>query len=264
MCYTFGILKRRGRDEDHPSDERDAQNSLDDAIDEVANGVEGESMPDEEADRFDVMAAEIADLLRTAKMASRRLESEAATMAQATIDAANERAAAVVAEAEARNKGRTKEAKQLLDEATSLLDQARTRDATVRREADEYAVARRAEVAEQIATATRAREASAETLEKSRKLLSDAEQELTKAIEQATGALAALTAIRSAAGPVEAEHEALDATTASDEIDLTDGAMEASGREKAAEGKADDLDESLRAAVAKAVEQTSNAHESEG
>ena len=266
MCYMSVILKRRSRDEQGPSSGQEGQTSLDDAIDEAVDGLEDGPMAGEEEDRFDVMAAEIADLLRTAKVASHRLEAESAVTAQATIDEANDRAATLVAEAEARAEAQTRESAALLDEATTLLERARVRDVAIRGEADQYAAAKRAELTELVATASRAKQSSADTLEKSRKVLSDAEQELTKAIEQATEVLAALTAIRAAAAPVEAEQQALESETP-ETIDLTDSAAEASGEKKqgdeSAEKDGDDLDQSLRTAVAKAVEQTSGSQEPE-
>ena len=197
-------MKRRGKEERPPRNGTEGQSSLDDAIDEVTDGVEGEAMGDDGEDRFDVMAAEIASLFRSAQDASRRLESEAAARAKATL-----------VEAETR-KG----------EADALIAEARERNVSIRREADEYADARRAELAELTAAATSTREASAETLDKARKLLSETEQELTKIIDQATAALAALSAIRAASAPVEAEQKALDDSAASEVVDLTDDKAE--------------------------------------
>ncbi len=209
-----------------------------------------------EGDQFDLMAAEIALMLRNAREASHRLETEAQVKAKETTEAGATEAAALVAAAEAQCQTMADEAKALLDEATMLLGLAREHDLASRREADDYAAARRAELSDLVAEATGAREASGETLDRARQVLDDAERELNRCIEQTTSALAAFASIRESIAPVEQARSALGSPTVGDTEPADDDAPAATDEDTVID-LTDDRDASIRSAVAKAVERAS-------
>ncbi|HVN51821.1 MAG TPA: hypothetical protein VMT43_10335 [Acidimicrobiales bacterium] len=186
-------------------------------------------------DPFDVLAGEIATMLRDTKEACRRIEAQAEERAAHTVEEAGAQAEELVADAEAHA-------------------------AAQRAEVEAETQARRAEAQQLLDEAGRAREAAAAMMTQSRKLLADAERELAKSIDQANAMRAALEAIRSEVVALDEDHV----------IDLTDtpGVNGATGvAAEAVEGPTGDpagdeaLDGAVRDAVARAVEGASNAQD---
>jgi hypothetical protein len=247
-----------------------------------------------DGDRVGVVAREISELMSSATDSALQLAATAERRATACVAAAGARADELLAEAESRRQAIIDDAKAQLEEACALLHQAQERDRAVRREADEYARAVRADLAHLQAEVAADQQRVGERLARSTDLLATAEVEISQNLDHATLSLAVLSRLRDAITHLQGEpqplgdrselvdltsrtcappetdgHEVDQPEVVGDAVDQPEGGAEpvGSGASPNAgvrvepEGERDDgqLERTLRAAVARAIDQASGA-----
>ncbi len=174
MCYKSHIRIHRAKDdknsEGDSGGDQNAHDSLDEVVGEVVDEIDREPTPVEGEDRFDVMADEIAAVLRTTHESAARLQAEAEQKATARIDEATAKAAALLADAETAASTRHDEAEAAAqakaDEADAaakaMRDEAEAAAKTIRDEAEAAAKTRVDEATAEAEHAAAARSAEAD------------------------------------------------------------------------------------------------------
>jgi len=240
---------------------------------------------DEFPDRIGQLGREITSLLTEAVESATRDKAAAEEEAKALLADAAEQARTRLAEAEEEKQALLSEAKAQLATATDVLRRASERDHAVRSEADAYAEQVRGEVTALHAEAMVNRDLSVAILATATSLLADVHREVSIELDRAAARVSTLSAIQTALAKTMEAHQQLDTIRAAPSelvaaqqdaeadqeaahddalIDLTEGASspDSENRPWAPEHRADDdqpmdkIDSALRAAVSRAVAQT--------